>query len=115
MIANARNRPPCRTASKGVSANLLQSESKRRRTKQQIKVEKEATLIKEQQDAAKLAQYDVLKGKVQLMEEEKRNGDAAVSLLKQFIETGFARQDDEGAFILPGLSGEKKFKPFEEG
>ena len=56
----------------------------------------------------------MLKGKVQLMEEEKRNGDAAVSLLKQFVETGFARQDDEGAFILPGLSGEKKFKPFEE-
>ena len=49
------------------------------------------------------------------MEEEKRNGDAAVSFLKQFVETGFARQDDEGAFILPGLSGEKKFKPFEEG
>ena len=35
-------------ANKGVSANLLQSGSKRRRTKQEIEEEKEASFLKEQ-------------------------------------------------------------------
>lgn len=48
------------------------------------------------------------------MEQGRQTGDAAVSLLKQFVDTGFARQEDDGSFIIPGLSGEKKFKPFEE-
>ena len=55
-------------ASKGISANLLQSGSKRRRTKQQIEDEKQAKLLKQQEDAAKVAQYDALQMKVQMME-----------------------------------------------
>jgi hypothetical protein len=47
-------------ANKGVSADLLKTGSKRRRTKQQIEDEKKAAIIKEQQTAAKLAQYDIL-------------------------------------------------------
>ena len=47
-----------------MSASLLKTESKRRRTKQQIKDEKEATLLKKQQDAAKLSQYDALQQKM---------------------------------------------------
>ena len=64
-----------------MSASLLQTESKRRRTKQQIKDEKEAELLKQQQIAAKLAQYDVLQHKVQMLEGDKQTGDAAASLL----------------------------------
>ena len=48
------------TANKGVSADLLKSGSKRRRTKQQIEDEKKSAIIKEQQNAARLAQYDIL-------------------------------------------------------
>ena len=51
---------------------------------------------------------------MQMMEQDKHTGDAAANLLQQFVETGFVRQDDDGAFVLPGLSGEKKFRPFEE-
>ena len=47
-------------ANKGVSADLLKTGSKRRRTKQQIEDEKKAAIIKEQQNAARLAQYDIL-------------------------------------------------------
>ncbi len=47
---------------------MLKTESKRRRTRQQIKDEKEAEILKEQQIAAKLGQYDTLQQKVQMME-----------------------------------------------
>ena len=65
-----------------MSANLLQVGSKRRRTKQQIKDEKEAEKLKEQKIAAKLANYDVLQTKVKMMENDKENGDAAANLMK---------------------------------
>ena len=47
-----------------------------------------------------------------MMEQDKQNGDAAANLLQQFVETGFVRQDEDGGFVLPGLSEEKKFRPF---
>ena len=47
---------------------MLQAGSKRRRTKQQIEDEKQAELLKKQEDAAKVAQYDALQMKVQMME-----------------------------------------------
>ena len=52
------------TASKGVSANLLQAGSKRRRTKAQIEADKQAKQDEEQQTAAKLARIDALQEKV---------------------------------------------------
>ena len=48
------------------------------------------------------------------MEEDRQKGIAASSLVQQFMETGFVRQDENGSFVLPGLSGEKKFRPFED-
>ena len=47
-------------ASKGVSANLLQAGSKRRRTKLEIEADKQAKLHEEQQIEIKLAEYDTL-------------------------------------------------------
>ena len=76
-------------ANKGVSANLLQSGSKRRRTKQEIEEEKEASFLKEQQVAAKLANYEAMKVKVQMMEDQKTTGDAAASLVQQFLDAGY--------------------------
>ena len=61
---------------------------------------------------AKLDQYDALQAKVKIMEENKVNGEAALNLLDQFIKTGFVVQDEEGNFAVPGISGERKFKPF---
>ncbi len=49
-----------------------------------------------------------------MMEQNSQDGAQAMNLLQQFCETGFVVQDDEGNFSIPGLSGSKKFKPFQE-
>ena len=76
------------SANKGISANLLQTGSKRRRTKQQIADEKAAKEKEELQMAAKLAQYDILEHKVREMEKNKSQGEAAVNLMSQFMNDG---------------------------
>ena len=101
-------------ASKGVSSHLLKAGSKRRRTKQQIEDEKAAEMLEEQRSKAKLMEYNTLQAQVKAMESEKSHGDAAIDLLKQFVATGFVVQDEEGKFVVPGISGERKFKPFED-
>ena len=63
--------------------------------------------------AAKLAQYDILQQKVNMMEEDLQNGRAATSILKQFIDEGIAQQDEEGHFFVPGSGNNSKFKPFD--
>ena len=105
--------PSISTASKGSSANLLQSGSKRRRTKKQIEEEKKAKLLKEQQSAAKIAQYDALKIKVSMMEAERDKGNAAADLISQFLDAGFVKQGNDGSFNVPGANMNKKFKPFQ--
>ena len=95
-----------------MSANLLKSESKRKRTKKQIADELEAEEKAKQQSKAKLSQYDVLQAKVKMMEDKKGEGEAALILLSQFVATGFVTQDEDGNFSMPGVSGERKFKPF---
>ena len=64
-----------------MSANLLKSESKRKRTKKQIADELEAEEKAKQQSKAKLSQYDVLQAKVKMMEDKKGEGEAALNLL----------------------------------
>ena len=93
---------------------LLKAGNKRRRTRQQIQDEKEAEVREEQRTKAKLMEYNTLQAKVKIMESEKSHGDAALDLLKQFVSTGFVTQDEDGNFTLPGVSGERKFKPFED-
>ena len=91
---------------------MLKSESKRKRTKKQIADELEAEEKAKQQSKAKLSQYDVLQAKVKMMEDKKGEGEAALNLLSQFVATGFVTQDEDGNFSMPGVSGERKFKPF---
>ncbi len=59
------------TASKGVSAQLLQTGSKRRRTKKQIEKDKEAAFLEQQQIQAKVSQYDAMQTKVRMMEADR--------------------------------------------
>ena len=47
-----------------------------------------------------------------MMENDLQEGKAAASLMEQFMETGLVTQNDDGSFTIPGLSGEKTFKPF---
>ena len=99
------------TASKGISANLLQVGSKRRRTKAQIAADKQAKLFEEQQVAAKLADYDSLQQRFDVVEQQRQNGDAAANLLQQFLDAGYVKQDKDGSFMVPGISKERKFEP----
>ena len=46
------------------------------------------------------------------MEGSKGEGDAALDLLKQFVSTSFMTQDEDGNFTLPGVSGQRTFRPF---
>ena len=101
-------------ATKGVSSKLLKVGNKRRRTKQEIADQLEAEEREKMRSKAKLSQYDALQAKVKLMEDSKGEGEAALDLLKQFVSTGFVTQDEDGNFTMPGVSGERKFKPFEE-
>ena len=47
-----------------------------------------------------------------MMEQADHQQKAAENLMGQFVDAGFVRQDEEGNFVIPGASGEKKFKPF---
>ena len=58
-------------------------------------------------------EFNTLQAKVQKMETENSQGDAAIDLLRQFVATGFVNQEEDGSFIMPGVSGERKFKPYE--
>ena len=70
--------------------------------------------MKEQQINAKLAQYDALQEKVRLMEERQAAGEAAASLMSQFIETGAVRDEGQGNFTVTGVNGEQTFTAFPE-
>ena len=41
-----------------------------------------------------------------MMENDKETGEAAASLMKQFIDTGYVTQGDDGSFTVPGISGQ---------
>ena len=60
---------------------MLQVGSKRRRTKKQIELDKQAKLLEEQQLQQRLDEYDLLKQKCLEMEQEKKQGEMAASLL----------------------------------
>ena len=47
-----------------------------------------------------------------MMEDKNGEGEAAINFLSQFVATGFVTQDEDGNFSMPGVSGERKFKPF---
>ena len=60
-----------------------------------------------------MMEYNTLQAKVNNLETEKSQGDAAINLLQQFVATGFVTQEEDGSFIMPGVSGDRKFKPYE--
>ena len=69
------------TVSKGVSANMLKISSKRRRTLAQIRADKEAAAQKEADTQAKLSQFESMHQRLEQLELESKNGNAAASLM----------------------------------
>ena len=60
-----------------------------------------------------MAELDRIQQKIELIEQEKQNGDLAASVLQQFIDAGYVKQDKDGGFTVPSVSKERKFMPFE--
>lgn len=60
-----------------------------------------------------MAELDRIQQKIEQIEQEKQNGDLAASVLQQFIDAGYVKQDKDGGFTVPGVSKERKFIPFE--
>ena len=58
-----------------------------------------------------MADYDSLHQKYEISEQEKQNGDAATSLLRQFIDAGLISQNDDGTFVAPNDNEDRKFQP----
>ena len=82
---------------------MLQAGSKRRRTKKQIELDKQAKLHEEQQIQQKLNEADMLQQKCDQLEQDKKQGEAASSLLSQFMNAGIVVQGDDGAFQIPAI------------
>ena len=70
---------------------MLKISSKRRRTLAQIKADKEAAAQKEADTAAKLAQFEAMHQRLEQLELESKNGNAAASLMSQFVNAGLVR------------------------
>jgi len=82
--------------SKGIGANMLKAGSKRRRTTAEIKAEKEAALLKEQEIQAKLAQYDAMKAKAEALEAKIGEHEGAALIVNDLVARGLAVVDNEG-------------------
>lgn len=62
----------------------------------------------------KLAQFDALQQRCEMMEQAKQNGEAAADLLRQFIDAGIVSQAQDGNFVVPGDGTPRKFQPFSQ-
>ena len=61
----------------------------------------------------KLADYDLLQQKFDMLEQAKANGDAAASVLEQVINAGLVNQDDDGSFVVSGDGSKHEFRAFD--
>ena len=94
---------------KGVSANLMQAGSKRRRTKKQIEEDKEEEIRKEQETRTGLAELAALRARVQGLEQQANQGKFASSLLSQMVSAGHIQQDSEDSVVLNAANGQHRF------
>ena len=70
--------------------------------------------MKEQQIAAKLANYDALQQKVQMMEQVDQQQKMAENLMSQFVSAELIRQDGEGNWEVVNDATGSKFKAFQD-
>ena len=76
---------------KGISANMLKTSSKRRRTMAEIKADKQAALKKEQDEAQKDLEIMALQQQVMQLQEASKTGQLATDMMSQFIENGLVQ------------------------
>ena len=94
---------------KGISANMLKTSSKRRRTMAEIRADKEAKLKKEQEQAQKDLEILALQQQVMQLQEANKTGELATDMMSQFIENGLVQQTGQDEFMVLGGQGDKQF------
>lgn len=98
--------------SKGVGAQLLKVGSKRRRTKAQIKAEKEAEEAKQSEVNKKIARISQLEAQIDSLQNQANQGKAAADLMSQFMNAGLVQQTSDHSFLVHGSHGDRSFKAF---
>ena len=66
---------------KGISANMLKTTSKRRRTQKEIKADKQRKLNKELEDAAKDDEIHALQQQIMQLQEDAKTGELATDMM----------------------------------
>ena len=79
---------------------MLKVGTKRRRTTEQVKTEREEARIKEQTLQDRLVQ-------IQRTEQELNNEKGAADILTGFIKQGLVKQDPDGSFSVPSASKQR--------
>ena len=78
---------------KGIGANLLKKNMKRRRTKAEIEEEKQEETLKRQRMAADMAELVTLRARIQQAEEVAHNNQMAATVMGRIMEAGHIKQD----------------------
>ena len=85
---------------------MLKVGSKRRRTKRQIKAEKEQKERELAKQAHRLAEVDRFEACVQELENQLQTAKMASDLMSQFMNAGIIKQTDEDKFVVSSSRGE---------
>ena len=95
-----------------MGAQLLKAGSKRRRTKAQIKADKEAEAKQEAEAQARIARIAKLESDLNALETQANQGKAAADLMSQFINAGLVQQTSDDKFLVHGSHGDRSFQAF---
>ena len=85
---------------------MLKTESKRRRTKQQIEEDKLEELQKENEMRAKLAAIQQLQAEKEQMQQIAQSNRDAAHLMSDLINAGILKQVSDSSFMALGPKGE---------
>ena len=89
---------------------MLKTESKRRRTKQQIEEDKQTELAKENAMRTQLAQIQEMQAQKDQAEQAAHSNRSAAILMSDLINAGIVKQLSSSSFIALGPKGEQQFE-----
>ena len=89
---------------------MLKVGSKRRRTKRQIKAEKEEKERELAEQAHRIAETDRFEARVRELENQLQTAKMASDLMSQFMNAGIIKQTDEDKFVVSSSRGEQLFQ-----
>ena len=88
---------------------MMKDDSKRKRTKQQIKNDEQAKLDEENANRARAAKIEELEYQLQQAEHDKDSNRGAAVLMSDLINAGVVKQTDQSSFVVQGREGELNF------